>query len=80
MSINALIRMQRSCNQALFRGCQRQERKQWSDAKTLEASSERQERFFTVRVTEHWKRTLRGLVESPSMDIFKITLYMDLGN
>jgi len=29
--------------------------------------------FFTVRATEHWKRS-RGVVESPSLEIFKIRL------
>jgi len=27
--------------------------------------------FFTLRVTEHWNRLLRGVVESPSLEIFK---------
>ena len=27
--------------------------------------------FFTVRVTKHWHRLLRGVVESPSLEIFK---------
>jgi len=30
--------------------------------------------FFTVRVTEHWKRLPRELVEPSSMEIFKIHL------
>jgi len=27
--------------------------------------------FFTLRVTEHWNRQHRGIVESPSLEIFK---------
>jgi len=27
--------------------------------------------FFTLRVTEHWNRLLRGVVDSPPLEIFK---------
>ena len=30
--------------------------------------------FFTLRVTEHWNRLPRGIVESPSLEIFKTHL------
>ena len=36
--------------------------------------------FFTVRVSEHWDRLLRGVVESPSLDIFKTLLDSILRN
>ncbi|KFV74332.1 hypothetical protein N308_07973, partial [Struthio camelus australis] len=36
--------------------------------------------FFTVRVTEHWNRSPREAVESPSLEIFKTCLDAILGN
>ncbi|KAK4807097.1 hypothetical protein QYF61_018438 [Mycteria americana] len=36
--------------------------------------------FFTARVTEHWHRLPRELVESPSLEIFKSHLDKVLGN
>ena len=33
-----------------------------------------QKNFFTIRVTEHWKRLQRETVESPSVEIFKTCL------
>ena len=36
--------------------------------------------FFTVRVTKHWNRFSREVVESPSWEIFKSRLDMILGN
>ncbi|KFV82419.1 hypothetical protein N308_15003, partial [Struthio camelus australis] len=36
--------------------------------------------FLTVRVTEHWNRLPRGVVESPSLEIFKSRLDVILGN
>ena len=34
--------------------------------------------FFTVRVKEHWNRLPRGVVESPSLGMFKTHLDTNL--
>ena len=39
-----------------------------------------QKNFFTVRVTEHWDRLPREVVELPSPEIFKAHLDIYLGN
>ncbi|KFV83809.1 hypothetical protein N308_01751, partial [Struthio camelus australis] len=36
--------------------------------------------FFTVRMTEHWNRLPREVVESPLLEIFKTRLDVILGN
>ncbi|KFV85782.1 hypothetical protein N308_12568, partial [Struthio camelus australis] len=37
-------------------------------------------KFCPVRVTEHWHRLPREAVESPSLEIFKSSLDVILGN
>ena len=39
-----------------------------------------QKNFFMVRVAEHWNRLPRGVVESPSMEMFKTYLNVSLCN
>jgi len=36
--------------------------------------------LFTLRMTEHWNRLPRGVVDSPSLQIFKTHLDKDLCN
>ena len=65
-------RVQRRWTQALSRGAQGQDKRQWAQTETQEVLFEHQETlFFTVRVTEHWHKLPREVAESPSLEIFK---------
>lgn len=58
--------------QALFSGAQRQDERQWAQTETHDLPYEYQEMcFFTMRVTEHWHRYHRDVVDSPSLQILK---------
>ena len=49
-------------------------------AETQEVPSEHKETvFFTATVTEHWHRSPREVVESPTLELFKSHLDMVLG-
>ncbi|KFV12595.1 hypothetical protein N340_13527, partial [Tauraco erythrolophus] len=37
-------------------------------------------KFFTLRVVKHWNRLLRGVVDAPSLEVFKARLDEALGN
>ncbi|PKU39370.1 hypothetical protein llap_10328 [Limosa lapponica baueri] len=64
----------------LLSGAQRQDKGQWAQAGTQEISSNMRKNFLTLRVTDHWIRLPREVVESPSLGIFETCLDMILCN
>lgn len=52
----------------------------WAQTEMQEVSLKMRNDFFTVKVTEHGHRFLRGVMESASLEIFKSHLYIVLGN
>ena len=46
----------------------------WNISLDLKFYTNKQKNVFTVRMTEHWNRLPREVVESPSMEIFKTCL------
>ena len=46
----------------------------WNISLDLKFYTNKQKNAFTVRMTEHWNRLPREVVESPSMEIFKIQM------
>lgn len=60
-------------------GAQWQDKRQWAQNKTQDTLNMRKH-FFTLRVTEHWHKIPRKVVDSSSLKVFKNCLDMILGN
>lgn len=71
------------CKEDRARLCARsqcQDQRPWAHTGTQEVPLNIRKHFFTVRVAEHWHRLPREVTESPSLEILKINLDMDVGN
>jgi len=60
----------RASGQTLFSSAQRQDKGQWAQNDAQEVPLEHEEELLM----EHWNRLPRGIVESPSLEIFKTRL------
>lgn len=55
------------------------DRKEAADTRTKEILLNIKKYFFTMRVTKHWHRFLREILESPFLQTYKICLNFILG-
>ncbi|KAK4825064.1 hypothetical protein QYF61_023068 [Mycteria americana] len=61
-------------------GAQCQDQRPWAQTGPQEVPSKHQETLLSVRVTEHWHRLPREVVESPTLGILRSCLDTALGN
>ena len=60
--------------QNLFSSDQWQNKGWWAQSGTQESTSEHEENFFILSVTEHWNRLTREILEPHSLEIFRTHL------